>query len=133
MECQREKQPSTSLHKYFLYVSLPWSSLLCWLILVAENGGYSLAVVCVLFTAVACLVVPGLQGAASVAVAQGLSFSMPGGIFLDQGLNLRPLHWQEDSLLLSHQGRPITLFLKACFSTLQVCDKFIITLGEVQT
>ena len=28
------------------------------------------------------------------------------GIFLDQGLNLRLLHWQVDSLPLSHQGSP---------------------------
>ena len=26
-----------------------------------------------------------------------------GGIFLDQGFNLCPLHWQADSLPLSHQ------------------------------
>ena len=29
------------------------------------------------------------------------------GIFLTQGLNLHLLHWQTDSLLLSHQGTPI--------------------------
>ena len=28
------------------------------------------------------------------------------GIFPTQGLNLRLLHWQADSLLLSHQGSP---------------------------
>ena len=28
------------------------------------------------------------------------------GIFLNQGSNLRLLHWQADSLLLSHQGSP---------------------------
>ena len=28
------------------------------------------------------------------------------GIFLTQGLNLGLLHWQADSLLLSHQGSP---------------------------
>ena len=28
------------------------------------------------------------------------------GIFLDQGSNPCPLHWQEDSYLLDHQGSP---------------------------
>ena len=32
------------------------------------------------------------------------------GIFLDQGLNLRLLHWQTASLPLSHQGSPCCLF-----------------------
>ena len=32
------------------------------------------------------------------------------GIFLDQGLNLCLLHWQVDSLPLSHQGSPVHLF-----------------------
>ena len=33
-----------------------------------------------------------------------LSCSMVCGIFQDQGLNLHPLHWQADSLPLTHQG-----------------------------
>ena len=40
----------------------------------------------------------------SVAVVHGLSFSEACGIFLDQGLNPYLLHWQADSLPLSHQG-----------------------------
>ena len=39
---------------------------------------------------------------ASVVVARGLTCSAACGIFLDQGSNLCPLHWQADSL--SHQG-----------------------------
>ena len=35
-----------------------------------------------------------------------LSCSMAGGTFLDQQLNTHLLHWQADSLLLSHQGSP---------------------------
>ena len=31
---------------------------------------------------------------------------LPQGIFLTQGLNLCLLHWQSDSLWLSHQGKP---------------------------
>ena len=45
---------------------------------------------------------------ASVAVTQGLSCPLACGIVPDLGLNLCPLHWQEDSLLLSHQGSPWT-------------------------
>ena len=37
-------------------------------------------------------------------MAHGLSRPMAQGIFLDQGSNPCPLHWQEDSLLLDHQG-----------------------------
>ena len=35
----------------------------------------------------------------------GCHFLLP-GIFLTQGSNLCPLHWQANSLLLSHQGSP---------------------------
>ena len=34
------------------------------------------------------------------------------GIFLDQGSNPCPLHWQADSLPLSHQGSPGESILK---------------------
>ena len=40
-----------------------------------------------------------------VLVEHGLSCSTACGIFPDQDLNLCPLHWQVDSLPLSHQGR----------------------------
>ena len=43
---------------------------------------------------------------ASVAVAHGLSCSTARGIFLDQGSNPCPLHWQADSYPLRHQGSP---------------------------
>ena len=39
-------------------------------------------------------------------VVHGLSCSKMCGIFPDQGSNLCLLHWQVDSLPLSHQGRP---------------------------
>ena len=47
-----------------------------------------------------------LGHAGSVAVVHGLSCSAACGIFPDQGSNLCLLHWQADSLLLSHQGSP---------------------------
>ena len=40
----------------------------------------------------------------SVAVVHGSSCSEACGIFLDQGLNPCPLHWQVDSYPLCHQG-----------------------------
>ena len=40
------------------------------------------------------VVAPGLYSTGSVVVAHGLSCSAACGIFLDQGLNPCPLHWQ---------------------------------------
>ena len=42
----------------------------------------------------------------STVVVHRLSCSAACGIFQGQGLNLCFLHWQEDSLPLSHQGSP---------------------------
>ena len=39
-------------------------------------------------------------------MVHGLSCSAACGIFLDQGLNLCPLHWEVDSQPLRHQGSP---------------------------
>ena len=46
---------------------------------------------------------------ALVVVAFGLSCFTACGIFLDQGLNLCLLHWQANSLPLSHQGSPVVV------------------------
>ena len=48
----------------------------------------------------------------SVIVGHGLSCSTACGIFLDQGLNLCPLHWQVDSYPLGHLGSPRDFILK---------------------
>ena len=57
-------------------------------------------------------------GGYSIAVVHGLSCSVTCGIFLDQGLNLCPLYWQEDSYPL-HQESPSYILLEvissACF------------------
>ena len=45
-----------------------------------------------------------------VVVVQGLSCSAACGILLDQGSNPCLLHWQVDSLPLSHQGSPCSPF-----------------------
>ena len=49
---------------------------------------------------------PGLWSTGS-AVVHGLRCSTACGIFPDQGLNPCLLHWQVDSLPLSHQGSPL--------------------------
>jgi len=47
------------------------------------------------------------QSTGSIVVAHRLGCSKASGIFPDQGLNLCLLHWQADSLPLSHWGKPI--------------------------
>ena len=51
----------------------------------------------------------------SVVVAHGLICSAACGIFLDQGSNPCPLHWQADSQPLRHQGSPMYYILIFCF------------------
>ena len=51
-----------------------------------------------------------LRYAGSVVVAHWLSCFTSCEIFLDQGWNLCLLHWQEDSLPLSHEGSPSFIF-----------------------
>ena len=48
----------------------------------------------------------GSRCTGSVTVAHGPSCSAACGIFPDQGSNPYPLHWQEDSQPLNHQGSP---------------------------
>ena len=50
--------------------------------------------------------VPELQGTGSVVVLHGFSCSAACGVFLDEGSNPRFLHWQVDSVPLSHRGSP---------------------------
>ena len=59
--------------------------------------------------------VPELQNTGSVAVMCVLRCSTACGIFLDQGSNLRLLHWQADSLPLSYQGNPVDILKKRFF------------------
>ena len=48
-----------------------------------------------------------LAGRGLRVVAHRLSCSAAYGVFLDQGTNPCLLHWQVDSLSLSHQGSPV--------------------------
>ena len=79
------------------------------------NKGHSLAAVASLVenglsaTRASEAAAPSLQSTSSVVVVEGLSCITACEIFLDQGLNLCLLHWQVDSLPLSHQGSPIIL------------------------
>ena len=57
---------------------------------------------------------PGPWSTGSIVVAHELSCSVAGGICLDQGLNLCLLHWQADSLPLSHLRSPVHCLLH-CF------------------
>ena len=52
------------------------------------------------------LVSHGLEGLCLVVVVHGPSCSVACGIFLDKGSDPCLLHWQVDSLPLSHQGGP---------------------------
>ena len=66
---------------------------------------------------------PGLQSTGSTVTVHGLSCSMARGFFPDQGSNKCLLHWQTDSLPLSHQGSPQLLFLN-CLLFLSILSVF---------
>ena len=69
-------------------------------------AGFSLAVVHGLLIAAASVAEQGLKRTGSIVVAHGFSCSATCGILPDQGLNLCLLHWQVDSLPLSHRESP---------------------------
>ena len=59
----------------------------------------------------------------SVVVVHGLSCLEAGGIFLDQGSNPCPLHWQADSYPLYHQESPLTInFLLHAIASLKFSE-----------
>ena len=51
-----------------------------------------------------------LQSVGSLVVVHGLSCPIACGVFLDQGYNLHPQHWQVDCQPLEHQGSPDLYF-----------------------
>ena len=57
----------------------------------------------------------GSRRAGSAIVAHGPSHSAACGIFPDQGLNPRHLHWQADCQPLRHQGSPGTCILESYY------------------
>ena len=62
------------------------------------------------------VVAPGLESTGSAVVAQGLSCSVACGIIPDERSNLGLLHWQEDSLPLSHHESPHPSFVNTVSS-----------------
>ena len=90
----------------YLFFGCARSSLLCvGFSLVGASGGSFLVVMCRLFVVASLVAAHRLESVwASVAVAYGLSCSTACGILPAQGSNSRLLHWQVDSLPVSHQG-----------------------------
>ena len=66
----------------------------------------------------------GSRCAGSVVVAHGPSCSAACGIFLDQGSNPCPLHWQADSQPLRHQGSPRVFLISVIVLFITVCLLF---------
>ena len=118
--CQRWAAWSTGLwpqtfffFNYLLILAALVFVAVCRLSLVAASGGYS-SLRCTGFSLLWLLLLQStgsrragfsscstwaqqLRRKGSVVVVHGLSCSVACGIFLDQGSNLCPLHWQEDS------------------------------------
>ena len=74
-------------------------------------GGFSLWGLLLWSTKSSVAAAPGFQGTGSGVVAHGLSCSPACRIFLGQRSNLCLLHWQADSLSLSHQGSPLRILI----------------------
>ena len=89
---------------HWIFFALPGLSL------VAASEGYS-SFRCMGFSlgGISCCKAQSLDARALVVVRQRLSCSVTCGIFLDQGLNPGPLHWQADSYPPHHHGRPRSL------------------------
>ena len=125
-------QHAKPLKKKFYLFQLYWVFAATGAFLQLQRAGTTLVVVHGLLTEVASLVEHRLQGVkASATAVCGLSScsshalqstgstvvvhrpscSVACQIFLDQGLNLYLLHWQADSLSLSHQENPEVRFL----------------------
>ena len=111
---------------FFFFWWVPWVFVaVCRLSLVVVSGGYSslsctglslwwflllwimdsrASVLQQLRQTGSAVAIPGLQSTDSIIVAHGLTYSAACGFFLDQASNPCLLHWQVDSLSLSHQG-----------------------------
>ena len=85
----------------------------------------------VLGTGTSGAVAPQLSSTGSEFAAQGFSFSVACGIFLDQRSSLCLLHWQADSLPPSHQGSPYAFSGKTSLLLLFLC--FSVSLLHTQT
>ena len=79
----------------------PWASHCSGLLQSMDSRAYGLQQ---LWHVGSVVVAPRPWSTGSVVVAHGLSCCATCGIFLDHGSSLCLMHWQVDSLLLSHQG-----------------------------
>ena len=110
---------------FYLFIYLFIHLWLCWVFvsvrgpsLVAASGGHSSSRCAGLSLSWPLLLrSTGSRHAGSVVVAHGPSCSTACGIFVDQGSNPCPLHWQADSQPLCHQGSP-------CIGSLLLCTGF---------
>ena len=111
---------------FFLKINLFIYFWVCWvfvsvrgLSLVAASGGHSSSWCTGLSMSRPLLLrSTGSRCAGSVVGAHGPSCSAACGIFLYQGSNPCPLHWQADSQPLRHQGSPLAALLTS--SPLQI-------------
>ena len=95
---------------YILIFGCTRLSLLHGISLVAESRGYSLVLICGLLLAMASFLQS--SGSRAVAVEHRLSCSEAFGIFLDQGSNPCPLHWQTDGFQSTvSPGKSSSIFL----------------------
>ena len=109
---------SSLLHAGFLQLCQAGATLLC--SARAHCGGFPCCRARALGARASVVVARRLQSTGSVVVAHGLSCSAACGIFLDQGSNPCPLHWQADNVC--HQGSPAHGILEPCLSQ-QICLK----------
>ena len=65
-----------------------------------------------------------VHGISQVRILEWIAFLFSRGIFLTQGSNPCLLHWQADSLPLSHQGSPSVLSVLQIFRNLQLKKKW---------
>ena len=73
----------------------------------------------------------GLSSWGSWALEHRLSWSKPCGIFSDQGLNSCLLHWQADSLSLSHQEGSFSCIFMHKFLFLTFPPNFLTTISKM--
>ena len=96
--------------KFYLFLAAVGLTAVLELSLIATSGGYSLASVLGLLTAVVSLVAKHrLYRAGSVVVVYTGLVALPHWNHPGPGVNQCPLHWQAASQPLDHQGNPPTL------------------------
>ena len=81
---------------------------------------------------------PGVQSVHSIVVTLELGCSVECRIFLNQGSSPCLLHWQVDSLPLSHQGNPVSFFdlgpgIGPCDLLLQLLSSAFVASRQLQT